>query len=39
VSIEAVDTNIASVAVTVEGVTEVSGVLLEDGMPVVVFPV
>ena len=38
VTIESAETNIAGAATTIEGVMEVSGVLLEDGMPVVVLP-
>ncbi|HEY4389657.1 MAG TPA: phage baseplate assembly protein V [Ktedonobacteraceae bacterium] len=39
VTIESAETNIASAAATIEGVVEVTGVLLEDSMPVVVIPV
>jgi uncharacterized protein involved in type VI secretion and phage assembly len=39
VTIESAETNIASAASTIEGVVEVTGVLLEDAMPVVVIPV
>ena len=36
---ESVETNIASAVVTVEGVLEVTGAILEDGMPVMVIPI
>lgn len=36
---ESVETNIASAAVTIEGAMEVTGVILEDGMPVMVIPI
>ncbi len=36
---ESAETNIASAAVTVEGAMEVTGVILEDGLPVMVIPI
>ena len=39
ITTESAETNIASAAVTIEGAVEVTGVILEDGLPVMVIPI